>query len=176
MPPVCFTMEERRVAHAAELFEVLRDPRLYEFLDEAPPKSVEELAEKLARSEHRKSPDGKEHWLNWVVRGECGAIVGYVQATVEENKDTNIAYVFSRAVQGQGIATAAVRSMIEMVVAEYQPTILFIVADEGNLPSLRLAGRLGFTTAPTEVAATRQPGPNDVVLWLRPSSQGFGRS
>lgn len=173
MPPVRFSMEERRVAHAPELFEVLRDPRLYEFLDEAPPKSVEELAKKLARSELRKSPDGKEHWLNWVVRGEYGAVVGYVQATVEENKDTNIAYVFSRAVKGQGIATAAVRSMIEMVVAQYHPTTLFIVADEGNVPSLRLAGRLGFATAPTEVAATRQPGPNEVVLWRRPSSLGL---
>ena len=169
MSAVRFTMEERRVAHASELFEILRDPLLYEFLDEAPPKSVQELADKLARSELRRSPDGKEHWLNWVVRGESGAIAGYVQSTVEENKETNVAYVFSPAFKGQGIATSAVRRMLDIVVAEYQATTLFIVAEAGNLPSLRLAERLGFTTAPTEVAAKRRAGPNDVVLWLRPS-------
>ncbi len=32
MSAVRFTMEERRVAHASELFEILRDPLLYEFL------------------------------------------------------------------------------------------------------------------------------------------------
>lgn len=166
MPPARFTMEERRVAHAAELFEVLRDPRLYEFLDERPPGSVQELAEKLARSELRRSPDGKEHWLNWIVRTESGAIAGYVQATVEESKETNVAYVFSPQFHGQGIATAAVRKMLGVVVAEYQATFLFIVAEAANVRSLRLAERLGFTIAPSEVAARRQGGPNDVVLWL----------
>ena len=169
MSPVRFTMEERRVAHASELFEVLRDPNLYEFLDEAPPNSVQDLAAKLARSELRRSPDGKEHWLNWVVRVESGAIAGYVQSTVEESKETNVAYVFSPAFKGQGIATAAVRRMIEIVVAEYEASTFFVVAEAGNLPSLRLAERLGFTTAPTEVAVRRQAGPNDVVLWLQPS-------
>lgn len=168
MSPVHFTMEERRVAHAGELFEVLRDPGLYEFLDESPPKSVQELSEKLARSELRRSPDGKEHWLNWIVRGESGAIAGYVQSTVEESGETNVAYVFSPAVRGQGIATAAVRRMLDIVVSENQATVLFIVAEAGNLPSLRLAERLGFTAAPPEVAAMREAGPNDVVLWLRP--------
>lgn len=168
MPAVRFTMEERRVAHASELFEVLRDPRLYAFLDEVPPASVQELAEKLARSEHRRSPDGKEHWLNWVVRVESGAIAGYVQTTVAENKETNVAYVFSPLYKGQGIATAAVRRMLEIVVEDHQPTMLFIVAEADNLPSLRLAERLGFTPAPPEVAARRQAGPSDVVLWLRP--------
>jgi ribosomal-protein-alanine N-acetyltransferase len=168
MSPARFTLEERRVAHACELFEVLCDPLLYEFLDEAPPRSVQELAEKLARSELRRSPDGKEHWLNWVVRGESGAIAGYVQSTVDESKEANVAYVFSPAFWGQGIATASVRRMLEIVVAEYQATTLFIVAEAGNLPSLRLAERLGFTAAPREVAAKRQAGPSDVVLWLRP--------
>jgi [ribosomal protein S5]-alanine N-acetyltransferase len=169
MPPALFTMEERRVAHASELFEVLRDPQLYEFLDESPPKSVQELAEKLARSELRRSPDGKEHWLNWVVRAESGAIAGYVQATVAESKETNIAYVFSTRFQGQGIASAAVGRMLQTVVAEYQATTLFIVAEAANLPSLRLAKRLGFTEVPKEVSARRQGGPNDVVLWLQAS-------
>lgn len=167
MPPALFTLEERRVAQAAELFEVLRDPRLYEFLEEDPPTSVHALAEKLARSEHRLSPDGKQHWLNWVVRVESGAIVGYVQATVEENKETNVAYVLSPQFQDQGIATAAVRKMIDIVVNQYQATTLFIVAEAGNLASIRVAERLGFVLAPSDAAARRAVGTNDVVYWLQ---------
>jgi ribosomal-protein-alanine N-acetyltransferase len=166
MPPVRFTLEERRVAQAAELFEVLRDPRLYEFLDETPPASVQALAEKLARSEHRLSPDGKQHWLNWIIRTESGAIAGCIQATVEESRETNVAYVLSPQFQGQGIATAAVRQMLEIAVNQYQATTLFIVAEAANSASLRLAERLGFALAPSEVAARRAGGPNDVVYWL----------
>ena len=167
MSPVRFTMEERRTAHAAELFEVLRDPKLYEFLDEAPPESVEELAEKLARSESRLSPDGKEHWLNWIVRAESGEIAGYVQATVEESKETNVAYVFASRFQGQGIASASVQRMLEFVVVRHHATPLLIVTEAANLASIRLAKRLGFTTAPQTYSAKRGTGSNEVLLWLR---------
>jgi [ribosomal protein S5]-alanine N-acetyltransferase len=173
--PPAFTMEARCVAHAAELFEMLRDPQLYEHLDEAPPTSVNELAEKLARSEGRRSPDGKELWLNWVVRVESGSLAGYVQATVEENKETNIAYFFGKRFHRQGLASAAVRRMIEIVVAEHQASTLFIVAEAANLPSVRLAERLGFVQAPPAVAARRRSGPHDVVFWL-PAALVEGRS
>lgn len=160
-------MEERRIEHAAELYKVLRDPGLYLFLDEVPPQSVGELAKKLARSELRRSPDGNEHWLNWVVRAECGAMAGYVQATVEENKETNVAYVFSPKFQGQGIASAAVRQMLEILVSQYQASMFFIVAEAANMPSLQLAQRLGFTQAPSEVSAKRKCGPSEVLFWRR---------
>jgi [ribosomal protein S5]-alanine N-acetyltransferase len=165
--PACtarVTLEERRAAHAEELFELLRDPRLYTFLDEEPPQSVQALREKLARSESRRSPDGKERWLNWIVRADSGHLAGYVQATVEQSKDTNVAYVFGLHHQGRGIATAAVATMLKIVVEQYEARCFFVVADASNHRSLRLAERLGFTPAPTELAATRQVGPHDRVL------------
>ena len=166
MSRIRFAMEERRIAHAAELFEVLRDPELYEFLDEAPPQSIEELARKLARSESRVSPDGKEHWLNWIVRAESGEIAGYVQATVEETKETNVAYVFASKFQGQGLASESVKQMLAFVVARHHATPLFIVTEAANLASVRLASRLGFTTAPQAYSAKRGAKPNEIVLWL----------
>jgi RimJ/RimL family protein N-acetyltransferase len=51
-------------------------------------------------------------------------------------------------------------------VVQYQATTLFIVTEAANLPSLRLAKRLGFTPAPTEVSTNRQSGSTEVVLWL----------
>jgi [ribosomal protein S5]-alanine N-acetyltransferase len=162
---VRFTMEERKVAHAAELFEVLREPALYEFLEEAPPRSVEELAQKLARSESRLSPDGKEHWLNWVVRVESGTMAGYVQATVEQNKEVNLAYVLSRRYHGHGIATSAVQRVIEIVETQYEATTFFVVAESANVASVKLAQRLGFAFASPAVTAMRRGTQTDVVLF-----------
>src|SRR6185369_10865152 len=45
------TLEPRSMAHAGELFPVLAEAALYEFIDEEPPKSIEALRQKLARSE-----------------------------------------------------------------------------------------------------------------------------
>ena len=78
--PRC-TLEPQLQAHAAEMFEVLTDPALYEVENEPPP-SVQWLAERYRRLETRGPDDGSEQWLNWVVRLPSGALVGYVQATV----------------------------------------------------------------------------------------------
>jgi hypothetical protein len=49
------------------MFAVLCDPAIYEFENEPPP-SVEWLRARFAKLESRRSPDGEEQWLNWVVR------------------------------------------------------------------------------------------------------------
>ena len=157
-------MEERRVAHASELFEVLKDVRLYEFLDEHPPVSVQELAKKLARSESRMSPDGKQRWLNWVVRTESGAICGYVQATVEETKDTNVAFVFGSNHQGKGIATAAVKTVLDLVSTRYDVSRFFILSEASNARSVKLAQRLGFDLASKVEFASRHAGPTEILF------------
>jgi hypothetical protein len=79
-PPNEFELQPRTAAHAAGMFEVLRDPRLYTYLDYGPPASVEYLQSLYTRFAGPLSPDGSEYWLNWVimVRGQCA---GYVQAT-----------------------------------------------------------------------------------------------
>ena len=94
------------------------------------------------------------------------AVAGYV-ASFLRGTEREVCYWLGKKFWGQGIATAAVRKMVSIVVNQYQVTALFIVAEAGNLPSLRLAERLGFTLAPTVVAARRAAGPNDVVYWLQ---------
>jgi [ribosomal protein S5]-alanine N-acetyltransferase len=81
-----FELQPRTAAHAAGMFEVLRDPRLYTYLDYGPPVSVEYLQSLYTRYAGPLSPDGSEVWLNWVidVQGECA---GYVQATIPESRD-----------------------------------------------------------------------------------------
>lgn len=159
-----FTLEPRTAAHAEALFAVLADPALYEFVDEAPPLCVEALRDRFARSESRQSPDGAEHWLNWVVRLASREVAGCVQATVEANLDTNVAYMFGKPHWGQGLATQAVSMMLDRVAGEFGVTRFFIVAERANPRSIRVAERLGFAPALAEVAARRRVAATDVLM------------
>ena len=159
MPP-SVTLEARSVAHAEELFAVLAEPRLYKYLDEAPPASVEALRAKLARSESRKSPDGSEDWLNWIVRDSEGRLAGYVQATILPGGDGFVAYVLGSAHWGRGIATAAVAKMLDILAAGFPVQRFLLTVDHRNRRSIKLAQRLGFTPA------------WDAGLSARPASQG----
>jgi RimJ/RimL family protein N-acetyltransferase len=162
------TLEPRTMAHAEELFPVLAEPALYEFIDESPPESVAALRQKLARSETRRSPDGSEHWLNWVVRDESRKIAGYVQATVAANLETNVAYAIGSAFWGRGIASEAVARMLELVSAEHAVKQFFVVADRRNVKSIRLAERLGFAEAMPETALRKGIAVTDILLFKVP--------
>jgi len=75
------TLEPQTVAHAEEMFAVLSDPAIYEYENEAPP-SLEWLRTRFVKLESRRSADGQQQWLNWVIRLPTSELIGFVQATV----------------------------------------------------------------------------------------------
>ncbi len=136
-------MEPQTVAHAEEMFAILSDPAIYEFENE-PPSSIDWLHGRFARLETRQSPDGKEQWLNWVIRHPASGLIGFVQATIHQNGCADIAYVLSSTYWGHGHAAEAVQAMIEELVARYQVRTFFAVFKRRNVRSLRLLRRLEF--------------------------------
>jgi ribosomal-protein-alanine N-acetyltransferase len=140
-------LEPQLASHAAELFAVIGDPSLYEFIDVKEPKNVEALRERLARLESRLSPDGTEHWLNWIVRTTAGEIVGYVQATVTPDHAAEIAYVFGRAHWGRGYGFAACSAMIGELGSTYGVTRITATLDPANAASVALLRKLGLGLA-----------------------------
>lgn len=158
------TLEPRNAAHAEALYAVLADPALYDFIEDAPPESVQSLRERLARTESRRSPDGTEHWLNWVVRDAHGDVAGYVQATVHSDGEAHVAYMIGTAWQGRGLATAAVRRMLDLVAAEFGVHRFAIVAERRNTKSVGVAERLGFAEVSPAIAARQRIAAGDVLL------------
>ncbi len=152
------------MSHADELFSVLIDPALYQYLDETPPASPQHLRKKLARSEGRKSPDGSEHWLNWVVRDESGRMAGYVQTTIKANHEAHIAYVIGSTFWGRGLAQSAVRQMLDGVANDFGVTHFFVNAEQDNWRSIALAKRLGFVEVAPEVHTRQGATHTEVVL------------
>ncbi len=141
------TLEPQVAAHAGELFAVIGDPSLYGYIDAPPPASEAALRARLERLETRVSPDGGEHWLNWVVRDSAGTVVGYVQATVTPDHGAEIAYVVGRAYWRRGHAFAACRLMLTELAAHYGVTRITATLDPANAASLALAKKLGLALA-----------------------------
>jgi [ribosomal protein S5]-alanine N-acetyltransferase len=146
------TLEPQVVAHAQEMFAVLTDPAIYEYENE-PPSSVEWLRARYAMLESRQSPDGREQWLNWVIRLPSSELAGYVQATVRRHDNAAIAYELSSMHWGRGLARQAVLAMIGELVEHYRVHTLTAVLKRNNLRSARLLERLGFSLASPELHA-----------------------
>lgn len=143
MPSQVF-LEPLEEHHAPELFESLRDPRLYEYMPEDPPTSVEALANRYRFLSGRKSPDGTEHWLNWVVRRPSGEAVGTLQATVEPDGTAYVAYVVFSRFWRQGFAAAGMRNMLDLLRRDYEAAGFVALVDTRNVASIGLLESLGF--------------------------------
>jgi ribosomal-protein-alanine N-acetyltransferase len=140
-------LEPQTAVHAAEMFAVLSDPAIYEF-ESAPPASLAWLEDRYRRLESRRSTDGRELWLNWVVRSvELGDATGYVQATVYADATALIAYEFNSAYWGRGWAREAVEAMLNEIARSNGVVTAGAVFKKTNFRSRRLLQRLGFSAA-----------------------------
>jgi ribosomal-protein-alanine N-acetyltransferase len=130
-------------AHAAELFPLYADDDVWTYVDTPPPKSLEALMARHRRLESRRSPDGSEIWLNWAVRAE-GDVVGFVEATVRQSSEVEIAYFIGKRFWGQGFGTDAVATMLGFLGKRFPQGDFWATVDSRNRPSVRLLTRLGF--------------------------------
>ena len=161
------TLEPQTQAHADEMFVVLGDPAIYAHEGE-PPASPERLRERFRKLESRTSPDGRQQWLNWVIRLPSSQLAGYVQATVFEDGRAAIAYEMASAHWGRGIARRAVQAMMDELVLQYRVSTLVAIAKQSNVRSIGLLTRLGFAHAPPAWRERHAVGA-DEVLMTRPA-------
>jgi [ribosomal protein S5]-alanine N-acetyltransferase len=158
------TLEPQTVAHAEQMFVVLSDPAIYEY-ENKPPQSLEWLRERFAKLESRCSSDGKEQWLNWVVRLPTSELVGYVQATVRADGRAAIAYELSSAHWGRGLARKAVQAMLTELAENYCVHRVTAVLKRENRRSLRLLERLGFSPASATLHVERDVESGELLMW-----------
>jgi RimJ/RimL family protein N-acetyltransferase len=129
---------------ADDLFPLLQDPALGRFTDETPPADVETVRAGFARWEARRSPDGAELWLNWVLRRRDDArAVGLVQATVGD-ADTAVAWTVGTAFQRQGFATEAAHALIAWLRDTGGVPVIVASIHPDNVGSQIVAERIGM--------------------------------
>jgi [ribosomal protein S5]-alanine N-acetyltransferase len=159
-------LEPQTAAHAEEMFILLCDPAIYEF-ENAPPSSQAWLHERYTRLEARRSPDGTQTWLNWVVRLPGGKLAGYVQATVIRPGVSVIAYELASRFWRQGIGQSAVTAMLAELQLNYGVTTFAAVLKAANYRSLGLLRSLGFQ--PASIAQALEFGPeHDEAVLIKP--------
>lgn len=148
------TLEPQVAAHAGELYAVLNDGEVFRYIDAVhQPASEEALRERLTRLESRRSPDGTEHWLNWVVRNDAAMVVGYVQATVMPQGEAEVAYVLGREHWGRGHGFAAMTTMLAELARGYGVKRATATLDPDNAASRALLAKLGFVFVSANDAA-----------------------
>ena len=157
-------LEPLVAAHAEAMFTLLSDVALYRWIDEAPPADPASLRARYARLETRASADGRQHWLNWVVRRPGGPPLGYVQATVLEDGSAWVAYLLGSAHQGRGDATRATAAMLAHLESAYGANRLLANVEAENGPSIRLLQRLGFRAATAGEAAAHRPTASERIF------------
>jgi [ribosomal protein S5]-alanine N-acetyltransferase len=157
------TLEPQAERHAAEMFEVLADPAIYEFENE-PPASVQALAERYRGLETRRSADGSEHWLNWVVWLPDGQMAGYVQATVQPSGIAYVAYELASRHWRQGIGRSAVLAMLAELQSRWGVHTFVAVLKARNFRSEALLRSLGFRPAAPEVQARLRDSDDELVM------------
>ena len=163
------TLEPQIAAHAEQMFVALSDPAIYEY-ENRPPQSLEWLRQRFTRLESRRCSDGKEQWLNWVIRLPTSELAGYVQATVHADGRAAIAYELSSAHWGRGLARQAVQALMTELAGYYHVKRFTAVLKRGNQRSLRLLERLGFALASPELHAKYDIEPGELLMWREISS------
>lgn len=136
--------------HAALLFPLLQDERLYHYIPQGPPASLAALAERYRRLQRRRSPAGDEAWLNWALRlVDSGEYVGRVEATVRPGPDPEalLAYEIGTAFWGRGHAAEACGRVLRLLFEDYAVREVSAQVDTENRRSIRLLERLGFRCA-----------------------------
>lgn len=159
-------LEPQVTAHAREMFDVLSDPAIYEF-ENAPPESFDWLETRFRKLETRRSGDGSEQWLNWVIRLPSGRLAGYVQATVLAEPVAYIAYEVASEFWRQGIGSAAVGAVLRELRDRYGVRTFLAVLKTSNFRSAALLRRLGFTEVRPEGVAPVEIDADETIRYLQ---------
>lgn len=159
-------LEPQTARHARGMFEILSDPAIYEFENQPPP-SVEWLQERFLKLESRRSRDGREQWLNWVIRLPSGALAGFVQATVLPDFTAYVAYELASKFWRQGIGSVAVAAVIGELGVTYGIHTCVAVFKARNFRSQALLQSLAFADAPPAGVGPVACEADELVMYKR---------
>ena len=140
-------------AHAAAIYEQLLDRRLYQFIPQDPPTSLQVLETRYQVSS-RLSPDRREAWLNWALRRrEENIYVGILEATVHADQTAALAYMIFPPFWRQGYAKEGCKRVINHLFQDYKVSVVTADIDTRNTASIKLVEALGMQRLSTQMNA-----------------------
>ena len=164
-------LEPLVAAHADEMFAPLSAAAIYDYMPGQPPLSAAALRERYARLEKGRSADGRQQWLNWIVRLNSGRCAGFVQATIYPRRTGDFAFAFAPTYWGQGVAFEACQAALPYLFRALRVTTLFATVDPRNARSIRLLLRLGFEEVTPAEYPHGEVEPDDRVFSRPPTRE-----
>lgn len=138
-------LEPLNINHAPEMFEVLKDPLIYQYIPDMPPSSLEVLIKRYKFLSDESSSESNQLWFNWLIRikntNECA---GYIQATTYPDNTGDFAFVLSSKYWGQGIAYEASLLAMDFLQKQHDIKELYATVSNHNNRSIKLLSRLKF--------------------------------
>jgi RimJ/RimL family protein N-acetyltransferase len=161
-------LEPLVTAHAEEMFGPMSAAAIYDYMPGQPPASVATLRQRYAHLEQGCSVDGRERWLNWVVRLNSRECIGFVQSTIYPGPRPNadFAFAFTPLHWGRGLAFEACQAVIPHLGRDFDVQALYATVDPRNRRSIRLLGRLGFLEVPADRYPNGEVAPGDLAFFL----------
>lgn len=107
-----------RESDAEEMANVLSSPSTYEYIGGEPP-TLDALRTRYSAMVVGHSPDGKQEWLNWIVRrtSRSQPAVGTTQATItHDGRCAEVAWMIGADWQGHGYGSEAATAMVHALV------------------------------------------------------------
>ena len=142
-PEAGLVFEPLGAEHAAVLFPVLGDARVWEHIPASDGTTEAQMRSVYARRAAGSGRPG-ERWVNHAVRLVSGPYLGRIEATVHMHGWAEVAYVFGLAHRGHGYARAAVRWLLGRLDVDE----VWATTTPANVRSRRLLAALGFREAP----------------------------
>ncbi|GIO21623.1 GNAT family N-acetyltransferase [Oceanobacillus sp. J11TS1] len=170
-------LEPLQKEHASRLFEVLKDPKIYTYIPEEPPKSEKSLIDKFDFLSHGAPEHLSELWFNYALfDNEISKYIGTIQATIFQNSNkASIAYLLNPIYWGKGYATQALRLMISKLIEEHGVVKFEACIDARNTKSIELVKRLGFKYTAFEKNADFFKGESSDEYTYTASSDSFSQ-
>jgi ribosomal-protein-alanine N-acetyltransferase len=159
-------LEPLIAAHAEEMFGAMSVAAIYDYMPGHPPVSASTLRERYAHLEKGRSADGRERWLNWVVRLNSRECVGFVQTTIYPGLSADFAFAFAPGYWGRGLAFEACQAVLPCLARDFKVRALYATVDPRNVRSIRLLQRLGFLEVPGERYPNGEVAPGDLAFFL----------
>lgn len=131
-------------AHAEELWELFNDPLLHEYVP-FEHLTLAKQKERFARWARRRSPDGKELWLNWVGREkQTRKAMAHFQAGIRSDGIASIGYLVARDFQRKQFAFEGLQALFQYLSEHLFVREVKAWCDTRNLASQNLAKKLGM--------------------------------
>jgi RimJ/RimL family protein N-acetyltransferase len=158
-----FSLAPLVAADAIRMYVPFCDPSLYFFVPAEPPATMGALTARFEQLEKRRSPDGGETWLNWIVErkpsaadaasdqaaGQWRQPVGLIEVTLFPDNQALIGYFTFREFWGQGICSEALPAVLAHLASAYGVRLFKAEVDSRNFASVRVLEKCGFHIAET---------------------------